>query len=410
MKKKYLQKIIKLLFVLNIIGIYIFSNKEDTVIFSEIILMGLIGCLFIYLIKINKINLNSYFLFMGMFVIYTWMTCLWALEIELAVEKSITLTLLFITGILMYNFFYDIQDNKFIIKSLFWAGIFLALYTIFYYGISDFFLRLAQGGRIGGEILNENSLGMYTGIAVIISFYYVWIKNKKIYYLILVIPFVVAMSTGSRKAVILIVMGIGILILCQMENKIRLKQILIIPIIIIGIALAMKSPIFYVTNQRMEALFNSITGDGKIDNSIKIRNEMIRIGSNQFKETPFLGIGMGNARLISKNELGKDAYLHNNFIELLVNGGIIGFIIYYLMYLVIIIKLLPHVKNKNDLAIITFIIIFTRIVMDYGSVSYYTKINNIYIILGFSTIDILDKNKKNKLILLIKDRNFENGK
>lgn len=44
---------------------------------------------------------------------------------------------------------------------------------------------------------------------------------------------------------------------------------------------------------------------------------------------------MANAHIIAAQELNFDAYLHCNYIELLCGGGLIGFLLYYIMYIYI---------------------------------------------------------------------------
>ena len=66
------------------------------------------------------------------------------------------------------------------------------------------------------------------------------------------------------------------------------------------------------------------------------------------------------------------AYCHNNQLELLSTLGIIGFIIYYSIYAMILIRSFKNLKKERNIDnILPFIFIITLIVFEYGIVSYY---------------------------------------
>ncbi|HSB92292.1 MAG TPA: O-antigen ligase family protein [Flavitalea sp.] len=60
-----------------------------------------------------------------------------------------------------------------------------------------------------------------------------------------------------------------------------------------------------------------------------IRTQLYKEAFNAFADNPLFGIGLDNFRLYSSSGL----YAHSNYMELLADTGLIGFSIYYLMYL-----------------------------------------------------------------------------
>ncbi|MFR0963094.1 MAG: hypothetical protein ACLSGB_15815 [Dorea sp.] len=73
---------------------------------------------------------------------------------------------------------------------------------------------------------------------------------------------------------------------------------------------------------RMDGLIAMVTGKGTVDVWLT-RAEFITI-EEKFKKHPILGYGMGNS---GKQKPGcnwrKETYFHNNYVELLVCGGLV---------------------------------------------------------------------------------------
>ena len=129
------------------------------------------------------------------------------------------------------------------------------------------------------------------------------------------------------------------------------------------------------------------------------RELYIQAGWKQFLKTPILGIGIGNTSQITMAATGHSTYLHNNFIELLASGGIIGFGIYYGIILYLIIKLIPFALKKESVSDACLIVLIVHTIADYGTVSYYTKGTYFILVLCFLQVYINYKGKKDLLEL-----------
>jgi len=145
----------------------------------------------------------------------------------------------------------------------------------------------------------------------------------------------------------------------------------------------------------MDGLIASFTGEGHIDSSSALRAYYRFLGFAQLEESPFLGIGMGNARILALSATGHDCYLHCNYAELAANGGIIGLILYYWIYIPILRKEWK-VRKLDYCAPLILFIVFIRLVMDYGAVTYYGKTT--YFLLMVALLHI------NKLRYLVTDQ------
>ena len=76
---------------------------------------------------------------------------------------------------------------------------------------------------------------------------------------------------------------------------------------------------------------------------------MIQYGMDYFKERPLLGHGIENFRYLYAQEVGKETYSHNNYIELLVNNGIVGLLLYYSFYISVILKANDRRRKSKSL-------------------------------------------------------------
>lgn len=398
-----IKNIKKLLFFLYILAVYIWGGKKETTIYSEVILIVLLGLELIDILKTRKIKFAIPIMILLIFDIYCFLSNFWAINRDLSLVISKTLFLLCAFVWISYNMFTKMKDGHiYILKAICWAGIIFSLYIMFYYGITNYFTKLLAGQRIGTEINNVNAIGLQTCISVIICIFFGLYENKKIYYIISIIPLIISLGTGSRKVLLMILLGI-ICLFIFMRNRgskkdtIRIIKKLAILIIIIIIAWnIMKMPMFSMIFNRFESMVNGFTGNGKVDASTTIRKQFIQAGLEQFIETPILGIGVNNSSYVTLKATNDETYLHNNFVELLACTGIIGFLLYYSVFIYLLYELFRYVKTNNNFAIINFIILAVNIILDYGVVSYYGKNTYIYILLAMVTIEKLKEGNQNE--------------
>ena len=85
-----------------------------------------------------------------------------------------------------------------------------------------------------------------------------------------------------------------------------------------------------------------------------------------------LGYGLDNFRIINLHATGHLTYSHNNFIEILVGVGAIGFLIYYSYYIKLLFEYIKmYFKHQTDKILnITGICFLLMFLMQFGVVSY----------------------------------------
>lgn len=390
-KTKIITNIKIILFFMYLLIFYMFGADAEKVKYSEVLLLLFIGLEFLDVVKTKKIRYCIPIIIVFIFAFYCFLSNFWAINAELAISKAKTLFILSTFLLVTYNFFSNIENGEGkLLKIIMYAGTIFSIYVIMYYGIGEYFNKLISGERIGEEINNVNAIGLQTSISIIIAIFYGLYENKKRYFLLAIIPLIVSLGTGSRKVIALIVIGIVLLFILKREEKINIlsttKKVLTFITIIFALVCVGKMPMFSTVFERFQMFTNSITGQGKVDNSTQIRTTFVKAGLEQFFKTPILGVGIGNSGYITEKAIGWSTYLHNNYVELLATTGIIGFCLYYSVYFYIIINCIKMLKTKNKYINVVLIIFLSNMILEYGMVSYYSKSTYIYILLGLITL------------------------
>jgi len=147
-----------------------------------------------------------------------------------------------------------------------------------------------------------------------------------------------------------------------------------------------ETPFYY----RIENIIHLVGGDNVQDGSIEDRVGMFETGIRLWSQKPLLGWGFDSFRYVS----GYGTYSHNNYIEILVNTGIIGFIIYHIFYInniIICIKkyLINNIEDRKKQLMLSLIGMLLLLLWSFGAVSYTSKITWLWT--GF-ILGVIDSN------------------
>ncbi len=349
--------------------------------------------------KFIFINNNSFLLFYFLFITVCVISYFYSLESVTSVITIKTLSLYFIFIVTLVNYVDDYDKLRKLIKYFIYSGIIASFYILFNflynYGFSHFF-------RLGGLLGNSNTIGIIIGVSTTFSFYFFVFEKKYFYIFPIIITFIMVLLTGSRTALVFVVLNILFLIYFKNRSSFKGKLkavILILLLFLLSYYLIFNIPIFYtVIGKRVENYIAIFSGSGTNEGSILMRNYLIKFGIEKFKEKPIFGWGIANYRILLGQDIGRETYAHNNYIELLVDVGTIGMVVYYLMYIFSLFKLkkikIGIYKNYKYLFISLFLSI---LIIGYSSIYYYNK--HFYILLAMASVLIgRNSNKKNIII------------
>lgn len=247
-----------------------------------------------------------------------------------------------------------------------------------------------------GEGWNANSLGLMAiwGLALII----IMPRKKKINWWewLYIVPLVVILIfSGSRKAWLgaLVVLLLGLFL---KNRKKMFRNVLIAACaIILFVVLVTEIPFLYeIGGHRLEEMFAGFFGSGEADGSTLTREAYIRLGLEWFQNRPLLGHGADTYRcLLAESYFGRTTYSHNNYVELLVNGGIVTLVAFYSMYVYLVAKGLfvsaakKFREDYNKNMILFFVgIVVLQMVLHVGFVAYSGLTEMLFLLLPFKLI------------------------
>ena len=389
--------LIDVFIALYVVSIYLLSFSSVLNVFSKALAFVLMALMGVYMMNKGKLKFGGLFAYFGLFLWVCILSCLWSVNISTSFDKTITILQLFVLTVLLYNYLSKEKKMPYIITVLCIAGTIFSVYTVLYFGVDEYFAGLEEGTRMGGEIANVNTIGLSAAMAMMVSLWKVLYEKKYVYIISAIICSVVAFGSGSRKALIFVFMAIILLFILKGNVQKKLWNLIEIAAVLLVLYFVLKLPVFETVGWRIDSMLNFFKEDGFVDGSTNLRMMMIDAGWQQFQETPFTGIGIGNSSYITKQLINKSTYLHNNYIELLATVGLFGTVFYYLMYVVPFFSTFKMVAKQDKYGILAFSLIIIQFVMHYGAVQYYGKINYIYITLFFLVMDYgKEKFRKNE--------------
>ena len=242
--------------------------------------------------------------------------------------------------------------------------------------IIDLAIHTNSEFRIGKLLTNENVIGLFLAGAVLASVATLLIKKRTILYKILVGICIVIFATmllltGSRKALLFAAVGpVFLLTLVYRKAEILKKIILWFMIIgaVIGLVYLLRTaPLFATIYKRFELLLEAIFGESRYKPD-RVREYMVSAGIQDFLDIPLFGKGAGRSYALFRT------YSHNNFVELLMNYGVVGFLLYYIPYLALLVQLAKRSFLGDIYAMYFLVYVVMQLVLGIGWVNYYDRI------------------------------------
>ena len=413
------EKTTKLMLLLFILSMFLIYEGKNSVLY---IIIAIIFSLY-FLIR-AKFIIDSKLLWHLIFITYAGLSFIWASNITNVFWVYIVLVgNSFIAYAITCFAYKDKKMYDYILHLIILGSIALAARIFMQNGL----LAYQTSRTVSG--LNGNYLGLYSAISANLSLYFLNTTKKKtnrlVYFLLTLILVAITLLSFSRKSFVFLLLPITItFILKKVDLKSIAKRVFFVIIAVLCVLfVTFKIPAVYNTyGYRFQAVLNGISGNVKqSDASVAARMSYIDWGKKFFVRKPIIGYGLNNFKntLHAEKTYGNnDTYAHNNYIELAVDLGVIGLILYYSLYLCIIIYSIINIKKINYIQKLMFSILITLMICEYGMVTYYGDFLQILVSLiwlGFinytinkktiedSINDSISKMKKGKVSKMLKN-------
>jgi O-antigen ligase len=343
----------------------------------------------------RPILLNGYTKYMGLFILFAFISTIWAADKASAMASNMTFLLCALWGFCVY-----IQANskEKINKLLFCfllGSIVLDLYCVSVLGINGIIRLASQELRLGlesGTELNSNYIGSTNAIAALIGVYLTISHKRKI---VIVFPLICAafvLLSASRGAVIVLAFGLVVYALFTHRKNKRFRVPLYAGLGIIAVLAAYNLGLLDIVLDRFKVASNSIniflSGD-RTSNASNIRLRLIFGGLSLFAKRPLLGYGSGQFNRLISSILGFAYSPHNAYTQSMVGYGVMGLLLWQGMY----IRILKNTfkDRKNSLAMIVLVIVCAWLINDLFDHSISNKTSYYLLAIGFSAIGVLKK-------------------
>jgi O-antigen ligase len=312
-----------------LLGIYLFTVPSLAYMSSTASISKYIGYA-VTILVVLKIFMRGFVLSTEIFFFAGWL--LWSLTgvfvyiaptlFWMIMFRMVQLFVLYIVILRVADSFSNIK----IISTLLFLGFIEAI--VYSFVLSDYSLGMETGERVTGATENSNSLALliHHMLFVQLAFFELskkkWVKISMLLLLPLQAKLIIA--SGSKKGLIFFIFILALWLWFFHKGDIIKRPLLFISIAIGSAFFA----VWFVSSlenttllKRLEGLQTTISegGGGADDARILLAKDAWRV----FCENPVIGVGVAN--YAPQGIFG--IYAHNSYLELLSNGGLIGFVL-----------------------------------------------------------------------------------
>ena len=324
-------------------------------------------------------------------------------------EFGVTVTILYdyitmlILAICLYNYILTTGKIDAVLCAFVVASLSMCLYVYSLYGNDLFYiLRTSKIVRIGDRLSNTNEIGWYAAFGTIISIYMLAHKEsgffwKTVCIVEIVLGTILTFLSGSKMALIILASGaivIFVISSIQAQTIKRSLKYIIIGILAICVLNYLLNNVeaFRSIKERLDVYLGTIGGASVGDSSEIERAHYIKTGLDVFSNHILFGAGTAS----STYYLG--VYTHNNFVEILMNSGLIGFLLFYFPYIRMLgenIRGLRHQK-ENHYFIISSALLFAVLLCNWGVVYYYSRYYQLLLVTTSAIVYYFSINRKER--------------
>lgn len=351
------------------------------------------------------LRLSPYFVISGLFLLYFLIhTCVGLSgNVKYSTEYLVTLTINLVAVMCILCIVDSPRKIELVMKVLIFTAFAIWIYALIVERKHLFSGMLgAKHATIPKPIFkgrySHNSLPMFAGYAVLFLSYF-RMKHRPIPFTWALYAFflVCVLLTGARKALLFTLFGMMVypLMFSKKQERPSNKTSKILSLaccVIVAFYLIMTNEKLYamIGNRFAGFIAGFLEGEFK-ESSARSRSIMFTTALSSAMEHPLLGIGLNNFRTL---EGSFRTWCHNNFLEILVSGGILPLLIYYSYPVYAFIRLVKIRKDPMAGMFLTYMVYI--VIHDCLTVSYITRTMGLMMGLIAAYLEIYDRQKRQR--------------
>lgn len=354
-----------------------------------IVYLGACLLLFIVLVYKRKVELGIGFFWFFLFVILVLLSLVYTvnkINPDYVYTRIITyLILLFFTTSLLKT-----ENNIKILFKGFLIGGLIGITIVLINQHSYIGIR-----RIGSGIYGSFAVFGSLCASTMISFIFLQkeFKTKTKVLLFIYIALSLLLS-GARKALLITIMLPLLMQLFDRRKKISKKFMIFLVLSISALLIVYFSInneyVYKIIGYRIESGISSIIGEDSEDASLNERGSLKTLAKELFKEKVVFGWGIHGFAYKNFMKNGILVFSHDGFLEILSCYGLIGFIIYYWIFIYIILNYKQLLYDRTGIFLFSYIIVV--LLMELYGISFF---NCYFILLVGLCANIISKRRKN---------------
>lgn len=214
-----------------------------------------------------------------------------------------------------------------------------------------------SGSRMEGVTTNPNTLGVYSNLSFLAAFY--WFDKCKglkkfFFFLVMTLSVYTALASGSRTALVTIVLNIVLVWFVFFKNSL-FRFAILIPLVVL-LVMAVNGSLEHLGIEALNRLLDKKEGT--------TRGELWENGIKIWKRYPIFGCGYDQSVYLNVDANGFRYPFHNSYLSVLAEIGVFGVIVFGIGFLkdilVIIKSFLKNVKESNEISL--FVICFIMMI------------------------------------------------
>jgi len=297
-----------------------------------------VGCL--YFVFHSKVLLPKISKFFGVWIIMLFISTVvsfsnFSEQALISVRELIRIVTILMSFLIFYNLVKTKQDERLIKYFLFALPIPLVVgiyQKVSYSGLKDPHLNIT---RIYGSFAHPNSFALFLVFFILLTIWFIQnYKRKLLWYILLFLELFCLIFTFSFSGYILLLVSfIGLFLKIRIKSS---KKNFFFLILFVLILFVIQTKEFKTRYERIKLIDLSETlRERKVVDSFTWRIVNWMNLFDLWKEKPILGWGLQTVEIINpwKTEKGVGYAAHNDFLRLLVETGLVGFM-FYLLFLI----------------------------------------------------------------------------